>query len=292
MQNPNTNGWLYDPLPVLPHPIVGQDAQDLLDQSLGALAFFMGEKWVERELARTRGPNYLLIQDRGVPDLLGESALRQFRVNNLAYYLSAAMDMTNRGSLRGFGTYLVDARTRSIEELSAEMRALLHMSLSGARVTLIAPRCGTAKSPDAKISSDGTHVWVEVKSKRDAATRFSETTVARSLDKARSQLPATGPGLVYLQVPAAWPTEGYAPLVLETLVQRWLRNTGRINIVVLMLEKRSSYPGGLTGFTHASYAVANPHPRTPLPHFVSPAFSQTLAPVRRPRTAVVRDGRS
>ncbi len=175
-----------------------READAIMCWSLDICMTFLGAEWLAREIDGRKGSDYLMLGgDTNAIESAGERAMRLCRVHTLATHLLAIRQVD------GFEHYVTDARTRSMVEVVAEMRAVLDMVSRGARVEIL-PRRSGVKTPDARMTLRGTEVLVEVKSKleREVAA-YRSSTISSSLKKARSQLPTDRPGLVYLQIPPA-----------------------------------------------------------------------------------------
>ena len=85
-------------------------------------------------------------------------------------------------------------------------------------------------------------VWVEVKAKQDHPSDYATWKVLNILKAARRQIPASDPCLLYLHLPPAWGHDADALLNAEATARRWLRGTGRVNAVVVLLEHRLPLP--------------------------------------------------
>jgi len=234
------------------------EAEERYQEALAAITFYLGNAWLAKELEGVGGHDYLML---GGPDTdgPGDRSLRLFRTQALANSLHLASDV------RGFGRFLASIRSRSMAEAVAELRAVNDIRSRGGDVELLDATRTLDKSPEAKFTLNGQQVWVEVKSKyRQQGSTFRASTVTNSLRKARAQLPAGGPGIVYLDLPSAWCDRREVLEGTNRAIEDSLRNTRRVSAVVVMLERRIFRPGEGVTFIHANYAIVNPNPRTPL----------------------------
>lgn len=75
---------------------------------------------------------------------------------------------------------------------------------------------------------------VEVKTREDGP--YSERALARTLEKARPQLPSDGLGVVFLKVPHPWLDRGDYRRTHRDVVNHYLRGTSRVHAVVLVWD--------------------------------------------------------
>lgn len=230
--------------------------------SLEVLHAFLGTDWLRREIAaRAPGHGYLMFGgNQDEEEYPSDQQLRLFRAHSLA------TDLLGAQNFRGFEQWLEHLPRRSLREAAAELRAIRHMATAGSDVELLTPDPQAGRSPDARFLLDNAEAWVEVKAKEDRPARaFTTNSVTNSLKTAVRQLPDNAPGLVYLQLPYAWGDHYGALPAADMAARSWLRHTGRVNAVVMLLERRLRIAGGGMRFSTAHYTIAHPSPRYPLP---------------------------
>lgn len=90
--------------------------------------------------------------------------------------------------------------------------------------------------------------------------------ILSTLGSARGQLPKAGPSLVYLRLSPPWTEDENTVLSIFDACQRYLRNTRRVNAVVLMVERRLPHPdGGGMAFKTGTLTIPNESPNTWIP---------------------------
>ena len=219
----------------------------------------IGPTWLARELherATARGGLLMLDDPR---DDAGASVLRQSRLADLAIELDTAR------RIRGFPQVLPDLRTRSLYEVVAELRGVRLAAEASEDIWFNDPNACDGPSPDATAVLSGREVAIEVKSKLEQpADAFRPGLITNTLESARKkQLPADGPSIVYLQIGAPWAEDEEILAQTYTACERFLERTGRVNAVVLMLEKRLVHARG-TRFMKSNITVPNRSARFPL----------------------------
>jgi len=242
-------------------PVPADIDRDRFAWSLEVLHAFLGTEWLQRELdSRLPGHGYLLFGgDEDSEEHPDDQQLRLYRAHALA------SDLVGAQQLRGFSGWLAELPRRSLREAAAELRTARHMFGAGGEVELLTASTA-GRSPDLRFRLDGRDVWVEVKAKEDRpAPSFREGSITSSLKKAAKQLPRDAPGLIYLHLPHTWGDDAEVLPKADDAARSWLRQTGRVNAIVIMLERRLPIPGGGLRFSTAHYTLPNPNPRVSLP---------------------------
>jgi hypothetical protein len=220
----------------------------------------LGPEWLERELDTPQGKGFLLLGGDLDHDDDFSAYLRVQRVVLLAQELADASDV------RGSGHLMKALRARSSYETIAELRAINYMARIGQAAWFIDPDSSQGPSFDAIVVLSGHEVAVEVKAKRPKpVSEYRPQLIENALRKARSQLPPSGPSIVYLQIASPWSDDEGVLLSIDTTVKRMLDKSRRINAVVLMLERTYIRPDGNRTFTTGQHRISNPHPRLFVP---------------------------
>lgn len=231
------------------------------DWAVGVLHEHLGSLWLERELDPRARNGYLLLDGpANAHDSPQDEVIRGYRAFNLA------RDLLGVHEVRGFPDLLRELRTRSLYEASAELRSLIHLLQAGEGVEFRASDSKPGKSYDASVVLNGIEVAVEVKAKTDQpASAYEPKKIESTLKKARQQLPATGPSLIYLQLGSSWGSDTQVMTSVDDTIRRWLKHTGRVNAIVVMLEHRFPLYGGGMRVQRGYYTLFNERVHTPVP---------------------------
>ncbi|KRE52971.1 hypothetical protein [Phycicoccus sp. Soil748] len=233
--------------------------QARFEWSLEVLHYFLGSDWLIREIDDKGRDGYLLLDGAAGADTAYMATERTAR----AYYL--AQDLLAVQRIDNFSDLLTELWSRQLRDAAAEVRALAQLVKTGSDVVFHPSNESTAKSHDASFVLDGHRVAVEVKAKADETpSRNAANSVADSLKKARRQLPAKGPSMVFLQLPSSWAGDEEVLYGVRSSIQRSLHRTRRLNAVVLMLDRRMPLLGGGLRSTRATITVVNPTAHTPM----------------------------
>ena len=151
-------------------------------------------------------------------------------------------------------------------EAIAEMRAANDMRKRTDDLRFIDSNVRRGMSYGADMVYNGHRVAVEVKAKLSRpVVAYKPQAIVDSLSKARKQLPQRGPSLVYLQLASPWTDDPDTMLSVDRTIRHWLTNTGRVNGVLIMLERSLARPeGGITKTNGTAY-IPNLNPSSPVP---------------------------
>lgn len=226
-------------------------------ESLEVLHHYLGPAWLEREfLGSASGHRSGLGFDED-PDWIGPIPL--MRLSSLAQELRQAE------SIAGFAPFVRGLRARSLLDATAELWAIRQCSIVGEGVRFVDPNGQSGRAPDAIAVLNGMEVAVEVKARSELPiAAYSPSKVHSTLGSARRQLPKSGPSLIFLRIAPPWSEDETTLVSIGDACTNFLRNTRRVNSVVLLLERRLPHPDGMA-FKVASIAVANPAPRVEIP---------------------------
>lgn len=174
--------------------------------------------------------------------------------------LGLANDLLICQTLPGFVEQLDDLRTRSLAGVAHELQIARLLHKSGHEVQFV-QRTGV-KGSDYDLLVDG-FVAVEAKAKDDNLT-YSDSTLASTLKRARGQLPASGPGVIVLRIPDAWPFAASFREGAEKVITRAFSSSGRVNAVVVVWDEWAEMtPDGMACLQRFRI-LKNPTPRTHL----------------------------
>jgi hypothetical protein len=236
------------------------DGAAAMQAAMGLVSQVLGPSWLIRELderATARGGLLMLDDPRDDPD---SNTLRQSRLVDLATELNAARQ------IRGFAHVVAELRARSLYEVVAELRGVRLAAEASENIWFNDPNASEGPSPDATAVQDGQEVAIEVKSKLEQpAAAFRPGLITNTLESARKkQLPADSPSIIYLQIGAPWAEDEAVLARSYEACEHFLRRTGRVNAVILMLEKRLVHDRGVR-VLKSNVAVINRRARFPLP---------------------------
>jgi hypothetical protein len=231
------------------------------EQAMDFIVSILGTAWLERELEAPKDKGYLLLGGDEDDDDDLCAYLRLQRVVLLASELDASQRII-RGS-----RHLVKAlRARTSYEAVAELRAINHMARAGQAAWFIDPNANQGPSFDAVVVLSGHEVAVEVKAKESKpVAEYRPSLIENPLRKARSQLPPSGPSMVYLQIASPWSDDEGVLLSIDSTVKRMLDKSGRINAVVLMLERTYIRPDGNRSRASGQLTIPNLNPHVWVP---------------------------
>lgn len=230
-----------------------------INESLEIIQQHLGSAWLEREfLGVTRAQRSDLGFDED-PDWIGPIPL--MRLGSLANELHEAR------SIPGFAAFVKGLRARSMLDATAEMWAVRQCNAVFGNVRFVDPHSGPGRTPDAITVLDGIEVAIEVKARAELPLEdYNSKKILSTLGSARGQLPKSGPSLIYLRISPPWSEDQETLISIGNACASFLRNSRRVNAVVLLLERRLPHPdGGGMAFKIASVAVLNDNPRVWIP---------------------------
>jgi hypothetical protein len=222
------------------------------------LIHLIGPEWWERRMAGPRADPFFLHEAfaNESPETKTDRFRHQHRVIGLARHMLECQ------WLPGFQSFVADLPTRSVLGAANEFSAVHQFLRSGHTVEFVT-RTGKKHSDyDFRL---GGGIAVEVKAKEDTA-KYSKSSLDGKIAEARRQLPASGPGMVVLRIPDSWLTDPAFIREAEGVVQSKLRNSGRLNAIILCWEQwvPSEPPGGM-GCAVRFRTFVNPEPNSPVP---------------------------
>jgi hypothetical protein len=218
------------------------------------VAHFLGLDWARKHLNPVDGNAYFLMQVTD-DDPVGPY-LRQHRLIALGRRL---FDLQN---VPGFDDAVVSLRSRSLEGAVAELVAVTRLRDRGHLVRFVTPSGVKGQDFDAEVEVDGLTVAVEVKAKEELSGEvFRPKSIINSLKKASSQLPSSGPSLVFLHIPSEWAGDPKIRVSIDATVRTWLKSSGRVNAVVLTFDQQIAGETGGMAFFSGHDMIPNPAPR-------------------------------
>lgn len=130
----------------------------------------------------------------------------------------------------GFDAFLKPLRTNDLESVFFELWTANALFKSGYTIRFV--ECSGEKGSDYDLSAhiDGANVAVEAKTRR-LGENSTIPKIRDSLERARNQVPKTGPGVVVVSIPKEWFLTHHEIIADE--VHAFLRNTTRVNHVIV-----------------------------------------------------------
>jgi hypothetical protein len=119
---------------------------------------------------------------------------------------------------------------------------------------------------DFLATKDTTTINVEVTTL--AGERYSSVTVENALEKKRKQLPADGPGVIFVVPPESWYEPGHMEMqqTLRDDAERFVQKTERINAIVYLGEEHNDFGLDRRGWLGFHFdACLHSVPRFPVP---------------------------
>ena len=233
----------------------------LIKDSIHVIARLLGTDYLRRQIDSAGSGGFLMLDgDLDEDEDLATRILPSDRLVTLAWELHGAQ------FIEGFDVLAHELRRRSMYEAIAEMRAANDMRKRTDDLRFIDSNVRRGMSYGADMVYNGHRVAVEVKAKLSRpVVAYKPQAIVDSLSKARKQLPQRGPSLVYLQLASPWTDDPDTMLSVDRTIRHWLTNTGRVNGVLIMLERSLARPeGGITKTNGTAY-IPNLNPSSPVP---------------------------
>ena len=181
-------------------------------------AYFLGEKWLEQHFRSFKGTT---------PEGSVRFKYVLWRLGRLLFDLQ---------SFEWFDELVENLRRRNLAGalFEAEVARLL-MQLP---VTTALRMPSGEKGQDYDIDLGGAALTVAVEAKaKDDDTPYSAATVKNTFNEARRQLPKEGLGLIFMRIPLSWTRDGNYESEIDALISGLLRNTSRVQAVVLIWDE-------------------------------------------------------
>lgn len=201
----------------------------------GAISILMktlGEKWADRYVSPTPGRSDSGFLKRGLSSDI-ERLTYMDRIMMLAEFLDVLSELKN------FESKVKDLRTKSLEETFFEMEVAYSLKSRGFAVEFVVPSRIKGQDYDLAVQIGEQRLAVEVKC-RTSDSRFDENSLKNPLKRAaRLQLPKEGSNVIYFKIPARWTLETSFIAAADTVLNHFLKDYSRINMVVLWWEEWS-----------------------------------------------------
>lgn len=231
-----------------------------MDEAADVISETIGAWWFEREFHGGPRARHTLLD-------LADDTEDFIRPERLHAVFDLADGLVRTRGLLGFNAFAAGLRSRSLTDAAAEMRAIAHCIRAGAQVHFVNPNRRPGPSPDAVANFFGVPVFVEVKSRQNLPVLdYSSSKIHSTLSSARRQLPPDEASMIYLGIGHLWCGSDEVLASIKDAAERFLRNTRRVNVVVLMMERKFPHPHDEgAAFSNAMMAVHNPRARHRIP---------------------------
>lgn len=163
---------------------------------------------------------------------------------------------------QGFIAFISSLQTRALAPTFFELWVANILFTNGYKVAFVATTGVRGSDYDLLASRNGHDLHIEAKSRRFGPI-LDEHTLTNALTKARKQLPPTGPGVVFVEIPVEWTMNNDAETIVGDCIASFFRNTTRVNGVVLRWHKWIGLDPGRASATLVRQ-YDNPKPRVSL----------------------------
>lgn len=134
---------------------------------------------------------------------------------------------------QGFDNLIASLKTEEVESVFFELFCAKSLFENEFEVEFVKERGEKGEDYDLRGYRDSATFFVEAKTRR-AGSLMSGEKLESTLKTARSQLPATGPGIVFVSIPVSWTFEPNAELTISGAINSFLGGTQRVNHVVVI----------------------------------------------------------
>jgi len=220
--------------------------------ALGVVKHFLGENWLEEHIQPLSGATGLL-----QVDLDAETAKREVQ-----YFQTIDLGelLFNLQQIEGFDGCVARLRGGDVEATLAELDVARMLFINDQRFWFVDRQNKTGNDFDFRIIFPGGLVGcIEAKCNLETEA-FNKRTIRNALQKARTQLPKTEPGIIFVKLPSQWITvPNFARQTVETAFA-FLRGTERV-VSVKYYVSHYAYSSGVLGQGHLFKEITNPKHR-------------------------------
>ena len=239
---------LHDTVANFPPQIKQTPANQSFYLAVAILKHFFSQEWVYRYFGN---PGYLQINESGDQTKMDASGLRIIDLAEVIYNLQA---------VPGFDNCIARMRDGDIEGTAAELDLGRMLYLNQVPFRYVVPQGLKGKDYDAEILfPDGVVACADAKCALEN-TDLKAKAIFNKLEKARKQLPADQPGIIFVKMPPHWME---APEFVSTTVEQahaLFAQTGRI-VSVKFYVAPTTIEGGYVMQQHAYKELSNPKTR-------------------------------
>ena len=136
----------------------------------------------------------------------------------------------------GFDAFISSLKTRDLESVFFELYTAKMLHGNGFVIEFIEESGEKQKDYDLFAKRGEDPICVEAKSRRSGAV-LTAGKLKSTLETARKQLPAAGPGIVFVQIPHEWPATPDSERIIGGCIGSFLRNSGRVNSVIVVWQR-------------------------------------------------------
>lgn len=199
----------------------------LYELSLDTIASFVGPEWVMDNLW---GPSSVENYLRAGTDL----RLDQFK--HLDRTVALAEMCFNLQAIPGFEARMENLKTSSVETIVGELEGARLISTTGLPFEFLVPTGVLGNDFDVRVSLVTGRINCEMKCKLET-TELSHGSILSTLNKARKQLPANEPGIIFVKIPEKWVRTQDIERVVGQAISEFFRNTNRVGGLVFHWEE-------------------------------------------------------
>jgi hypothetical protein len=214
----------------------------------GVLRAFMNADWVERHIVADGRKKGFLSIDESDP-LRREMSF--FRVMDLAEVIY------NLQPVPGFDECITRMRDGDIEGTYTELDFGRMLYLNKVPFRFVVPQGATGFDYDIEIEYPNSVIAAADAKCKIETTDFSENTIRNTLNKARKQLPASSPGIVFVKVPPRWIADAKNVAAMLEVARSFLRRTRRV-VSVKYYSSPITFADNMLRHDHAYKELSNP----------------------------------
>jgi hypothetical protein len=163
----------------------------------------------------------------------------------------------------GFADFITSLKTRELEAVFFELYSAECLFESGFTIEFVKAVGEKGQDYDLRANLAHTTFYVEAKTRRHGPV-LEQRKLDSTLKQARSQLPSSGPGIVFISIPVLWTVNSQAEPLISGTIQSFLKGTQRVNHVVVIWHRWHDAKQGRTSAIRVREYM-NPSPRTPSP---------------------------
>jgi hypothetical protein len=263
----------------LPVELVTNPELRLYMASARAISNYLGPNW---------GETYVLNGPLKAPFLRLHRELGLLDLRHVRRIISLAEMLFNLQTVEGIEGRMAQICNDDIEATIAELEVARLLYWSKIPFRFIIPRGVKGLDYDIEIILPWTKVACEMKCKIDS-TDLNEKTMKETLNQARSQIPTTMPGVIFVKIPERWIFDEKIAHVMRNTLDKFFRNSGRVATVFFLWEELHDRADGNLMHITRIRPDHNKHARIPLPGLTSMFYKYFASPDLRPKWIYFRD---
>ena len=188
----------------------------------------LGPEWWRKNLSPQPGfaDEFLAVSDDN-EDAKYNHQDRVTRLGDMLYLLRAC---------KGYQVFISSLQRRDLSPTFFELFVATLLYRNGFRIEFVQET--GHKGEDYDLRADRAEVLVNVEAKtRRSGVVLGENKLRNTLEQARSQLPTTGPNIIFVSIPNEWTRESNAESVIDGCVGAFFRSSARINYVIVIWQE-------------------------------------------------------